>query len=134
MPDTISPGLMKLLNEPAFAQIATLMPDGSPHITQVWIATDGEHILVNTSQDRQKARNVERDPRVAVNVVDPNDAWRVANIRGRVVEMTTDGADELIDQLAQKYLGEETYPFRQPGEVRVTLKIAPEHINAIGLD
>jgi len=125
---------MKLLNEPAFAQIATLMPDGSPHITQVWIATDGEHILVNTSQDRQKARNVERDPRVAVNVVDPNDAWRVANIRGRVVEMTTDGADELIDQLAQKYLGEETYPFRQPGEVRVTLKIAPEHINAIGLD
>src|SRR5690606_40324681 len=99
-----------------------------------WIATDGEHILVNTSEDRQKARNVERDPRVAVNVVDPNDAWRVANIRGRVVEMTTDGADELIDQLAQKYLGEETYPFRQPGEVRVTLKIAPEHINAIGLD
>jgi PPOX class probable F420-dependent enzyme len=122
------------LKEPAFAQIATLMPDGSPQVTQVWVDTDGEHILVNTSQDRQKTRNVKRDPRVALNVVDPNDAWRIANIRGRVVEVTTEGADELIDQLAQKYLGQEKYPFRREGEVRVNLVIEPEKINALGLD
>jgi len=134
MAATISPGLKKLLKEPAFAQIATLMPDGSPQVTQVWVDTDGEHILVNTSQDRQKTRNVKRDPRVALNVVDPNDAWRIANIRGRVVEVTTEGADELIDQLAQKYLGQEKYPFRREGEVRVNLVIEPEKINALGLD
>ena len=134
MPATISPGFLKLLQEPAFCQLATLMPDGSPQNTQVWVDTDGEHILINTAQGRQKERNVQRDPRVAVNVVDPTNAWRVGMVRGRVVEVTTEGADELIDQLAKKYLDEETYPFRRPEEVRVTLKILPEKINEIGLE
>jgi PPOX class probable F420-dependent enzyme len=110
------------------------MADGSPQITQVWVDTDGEHILVNTSENRQKTRNVRRDPRVAVNVVDPNNAWRLASVRGKVVDVTTDGADDLIDRLAQKYLGQEKYPFRRPDEVRVTLKIAPEKVNEVGLD
>ena len=126
MPAAISPRLQKLLQEPAYCQLATLMPDGSPQNTQVWVDTDGKHILINTAQGRQKERNVQRDPRVAVNVVDPTNAWRIAMVRGRVVEITTDGADELIDQLAKKYLNEETYPFRRPEEVRVTLKILPE--------
>ena len=134
MPTTISPGFRKLLQEPAYCQLATLMPDVYPQNTQVWVDTDGEHILVNTAQGRQKERNVQRDPRVAVNVVDPTNAWRIAMVRGRVVEITTDGADELIDQLAKKYLNEETYPFRRPEEVRVTLKILPEKINEIGLE
>ena len=134
MPATISPGFRKLLQEPAFCQLATLMPDGSPQNTQVWVDTDGEHILINTAQGRQKERNVQRDPRVAVNVVDPTNAWRVGMVRGRVVEVTTEGADELIDQLAKKYLNEETYPFRRPEEVRVTLKILPDKINEIGLE
>jgi PPOX class probable F420-dependent enzyme len=134
MPATISPGFRKLLQEPAYCQLATLMPDGSPQNTQVWVDTDGEHILINTAQGRQKERNVQRDPRVAVNVVDPTNAWRIGMVRGRVVEVTTDGADELIDQLAKKYLDEETYPFRRPEEVRVTLKILPEKINEIGLE
>jgi PPOX class probable F420-dependent enzyme len=134
MPATISPGFHKLLQEPAFCQLATLMPDGFPQNTQVWVDTDGKHILINTAQGRQKERNVQRDPRVAVNVVDPTNAWRIAMVRGRVVEITTDGADELIDQLAKKYLNEETYPFRRPEEVRVTLKILPEKINEIGLE
>ena len=134
MPATISPGFRKLLQEPAFCQLATLMPDGSPQNTQVWVDTDGEHILINTAQGRQKERNVQRDPRVALNVVDPTNAWRVGMVRGRVVEVTTEGADELIDQLAKKYLNEETYPFRRPEEVRVTLKILPEKINEIGLE
>jgi PPOX class probable F420-dependent enzyme len=131
---TMSPGLLKLLREPAFCQIATLMPDGSPQITQVWVDTDGEHILVNTAEGRQKTRNVQRDPRVAINVVDPANAWRLATVRGRVVDITTEGADNLIDQLAQKYLGVESYPFRNPAETRVTLKIAPERISEMGLE
>jgi PPOX class probable F420-dependent enzyme len=134
MPATISPGFRKLLQEPAYCQLATLMPDGSPQNTQVWVDTDGEHILVNTAQGRQKERNVQRDPRVAVNVVDPTNAWRIGMVRGRVVEVTTEGADELIDQLAKKYLNVETYPFRRPEEVRVTLKILPDKINEIGLE
>ena len=134
MSATISPGFQKLFQEPAFCQLATLMPDGSPQNTQVWADTDGEHILINTAQGRQKERNVQRDPRVALNVVDPTNAWRVGMVRGRVVEVTTEGADELIDQLAKKYLNEETYPFRRPEEVRVTLKILPDKINEIGLE
>ena len=134
MPATLSPGLQKLLREPAHCQIATLMPDGSPQITQVWVDTDGEHILVNTAEGRQKVRNVRRDPRVALNVVDPTNAWRLASVRGRVVDVAADGADQLIDELAKKYLGADSYPFRTPGEVRLTLRIAPEAINELGLE
>ena len=134
MQATISPGFRKLLQEPAYCQIATLMPDGSPQITQVWVDTDGEHILINTAEGRQKERNVRRDPRVAVNVVDPTNAWRIAMVRGRVVGITTAGADQLIDHLAKKYLNEDIYPFRQPEDVRITLKILPEKINEIGLE
>jgi PPOX class probable F420-dependent enzyme len=134
MPAAISPGFRKLLREPANCQLATVMPDGSPQVTQVWVDTDGEHILINTAEGRQKERNVRRDPRVAVNVVDPANAWRIAMVRGRVVDVTTAGADQLIDQLAKKYLNEDTYPFRRPEEVRITLKILPEKINEMGLE
>jgi PPOX class probable F420-dependent enzyme len=134
MPAAISPGFRKLLREPAYCQLATVMPDGSPQVTQVSVDTDGEHILINTAEGRQKERNVRRDPRVAVNVVDPANAWRIAMVRGRVVDVTTAGADQLIDQLAKKYLNEDTYPFRRPEEVRITLKILPEKINEMGLE
>jgi len=109
------------------------MPDGSPQITQVWVETDGEHILINTIEGSQKEKNVRRDPRVAVNVVDPTDAWRIAMVRGRVVEVTTEGAVRQIDRLAKKYLDEDIYPFHRPDRVRTTIKIAPEKINEIGL-
>jgi PPOX class probable F420-dependent enzyme len=132
--NALSPGLQKLLREPAHCQLVTLMPDGSPQITQVWVDTDGEHILINTPEGRQKTRNVRRDPRVAVNVVDPNNAWRIAMIRGHAVDITTEDSDQFIDRLAHKYLGVDSYPFRRPDEVRVTLKIVPEHINEIGLE
>ena len=133
MAQTISPELEKFLKEPVFCQIATLMPDGSPQITQVWVDTDGQHILVNTCDGRQKYRNVKRDPRVALNIVDTANAWRVASIRGRVVEMTRDGADASIDALAKKYVGKDKYPFGRPGDVRMLLKIQPEKINSMGL-
>ena len=134
MVERLSPGLQTLLGEPAFCQVATLLSDGSPHLTQVWVSTDGEHLLVNTYEGAQKLRNIRRDPRVAVNVVDPGNAWRLAHVRGRVVDVTTEGADEHIDELARKYLGVDSYPFRQPGQVRIKVTIAPEHINEIGLD
>ncbi|MHB8619571.1 MAG: PPOX class F420-dependent oxidoreductase [Chloroflexota bacterium] len=134
MAQEMSAGLIKLLREPAHCQIATLLPSGWPQLTQVWADTDGKHILINTAEGRQKVTDVRRDPRVAVNVVDATNAWRIASVRGRVVEVTTEGADDLIDALAKKYIGKDKYPFRQPGEVRVTLKIEPEKIHSLGLD
>jgi PPOX class probable F420-dependent enzyme len=111
MTPLITPQIEQLLKEPSYAQIATLMPDGSPQLTQVWIDTDGTHVIINTVATHQKVRNVRRDPRVAVNVHDPSRPFRVANVRGRVVEITSDGADQHIDQLARRYLGADSYPF-----------------------
>jgi PPOX class probable F420-dependent enzyme len=135
MPTTaeITPGLKRLLQEAAHGQLATLMPDGAPQVTQVWLDTDGEHILVNTGAVHQKAKNVRRDPRVAVNVHDES-ATRIAHIRGRVIEVTSTGADQHIDALAHKYLGTDRYPWRRPGEQRIVLKIQPETIHTIGVD
>ena len=134
MPQTISAGFRGLLQERAFCQLATLMPDGSPQITQVWVETDGEHISINTIEGSQKEKNVRRDPRVAVNVVDPTNAWRIAMVRGRVVEVTTEGAVRQIDRLAKKYLDADVYPFHRSDRVRTTIKIAPDRINEIGLE
>ena len=134
MPQTISPGFKKLLREPVYCRLATLMADDSPQITQVWVDTDGEHILINTAEGRQKVKNIRRDPREAVNVVDPDNAWRLAMVRGRVVKVTTEGADRLIDELAKKYLDADSYPFRDPAEARVTLKSSPGKINEVGLE
>ena len=130
----ITPPLARLLKEAAYGQLATLMPDGAPQLTQVWLDTDGRHILVNTVATHQKAKNVRRDPRVAINVHDPARPYRIANIRGRVVEVTTEGADEHIDALAKRYLGVERYPFRRAGQQRIILKIQPERIHTIGMD
>ena len=133
VPQAISSGFRKLLGEPAFCQFATLLPDGSPQITQVWVETDGEHVLINTFEGSQKEKNVHRDPRVAVNVVDPANAWRLATVRGRVVDVTTEGAIEQIDRLANKYLGHDTYQYHNPNRKRTTIKILPEKINEVGL-
>jgi PPOX class probable F420-dependent enzyme len=129
----LSPELEQLLREASYAQIATLMPDGSPQLTQVWIDTDGTHVIVNTVATHQKVRNVRRDPRVAINVHDPARPFRVANMRGTVVEITDSGADHHIDVLAHKYLGADTYPFRRPGQQRIILKIRPEKISSMNL-
>ena len=131
----LTAGMQKLLKERVYCQIATLMPDGSPQLTETWVDTDVQHVLINTDEGRQKVRNIRRDPRVAVNVIDPSSDYRILTVRGYVAEITTDGADEMIDHLAFKYLGQEKYPMRQPGEVRVILKIVPEKVVAAqGLD
>jgi PPOX class probable F420-dependent enzyme len=131
---TLAEPVRKLLEEPNIGTLATLMPDGSPQVTAVWVDTDGEHVIVNTAQGRQKPRNLERDPRVAISVVDRNNPYRQAAIRGRVVQVTEEGAEPHIDQLAKKYLGKDQYPFRQPGERRVLVKIAPTRVATNGLD
>lgn len=128
MAAVLTAGMVQLLKEKSYCQLATIMPDGSPQLTETWVDTDGQHILINTAESRQKARNARRDPRVAVQVFDPASDYRIFAVRGRVAEITREGADAMIDQLAKKYLGQDTYPFRQPDEVRVILKILPEKI------
>ena len=129
---TLPPELLSLLRSPSPCYVATTMPDGSPQLTQTWVDTDGEHILVNTVQGFQKARNVERDPRVAVSVSDPAHPSRYYTVRGRVVSATTEGAAEHIETLAQRYLGA-PYPwFGGRDQVRLLLTIEPDRIHAEG--
>jgi len=130
----MSEGVKKLFEEANFGHLATLMPDGSPQVTPVWVDFDGRHILVNTAEGRQKPRNIRHDPRVAIEVISQGNAYAHASVRGRVVEITSEGAEEHIDRLAKKYLGRDTYPFRQAGEERIILKIAPEHVSSMMVD
>jgi PPOX class probable F420-dependent enzyme len=118
--------------KPAFAQLATVNPDGSPQVTPVWVDFDGTHVLVNTARGRVKTKNLERNPRVALSVSDPTNPYRYVGIQGRVVEMTEKDSDAHIDKMAKKYLNKDSYPFRQPGEVRVIVKIAPEKVHTNG--
>jgi PPOX class probable F420-dependent enzyme len=101
----LSQNLLELLNRPSTCYIATTMADGSPQLTQTWVDTDGEHILVHSVQGFLKVRNIERDPRVAVAVSDPDNPRRYFQVRGRVVDVTTEGGTKHIEKLSQKYLG-----------------------------
>lgn len=122
---------IEFLKEPYIAEFVTLMKDGSPQVTPVWIDTDGEHILVNSEEGRLKVRNVKRDPRVAVGNYDPENSYtRVLNVRGRVVEITTDGAAGNIDDLSEKYNGVRPYPNHNPDQPRLLLKILPDRIDS----
>jgi PPOX class probable F420-dependent enzyme len=121
-----------LFNKRAFAALTTLMPDGSPQTTPVWVDTDGEYVIFNSAKGRQKDRNVRRDPRVALAIVDPDNPYRYLEVRGKVAEITEQGADAHIDKMAKKYLGQDKYPYRQPSEVRVIYKIRPEHTTTMG--
>lgn len=98
-------GLIDLLRRPAPCFVATLMPDGAPQLTETWVHTDGEHVVLNIVEGMQKARNLARDPRIALNVVDPDDLIRYYGVRGRAVSMTTEGGAESIDEIAHKYTG-----------------------------
>jgi PPOX class probable F420-dependent enzyme len=121
-----------LFDKKAFAHIATVGSDGAPQVTPVWIDYDGTHIRFNTARGRVKTRNLERNPSIALSVQDPDNPYRYVQVKGRVTEMTEQGADAHIDALAKKYLGQDRYPHRRPGEVRVTVKVAPEKIQSMG--
>jgi PPOX class probable F420-dependent enzyme len=132
MPEVIPEKYSDLLQKPAFGSLGTLMRDGSPQVTPVWVDFDGKHVLVNSAKGRLKDKNMRRDPRVAISLQDPANPYRYLEIRGKVVEVTEKGADDHINKMAQKYLGKAVYPFRQPGEVRVLYKIEPEKVSSMG--
>jgi PPOX class probable F420-dependent enzyme len=123
---------LDLTQKKAFVQLATVMPDGSPQVSPVWFEFDGTHFLINSAKGRVKDRNMRRDPRVGIDIVDPDNPYRHLSIRGRVVDITEEGADAHIDKLAKKYLGQDKYPYRGPAEVRVLYKIEPERAHAMG--
>ncbi|MDQ1646471.1 MAG: hypothetical protein QOJ50_2655 [Cryptosporangiaceae bacterium] len=120
--------LLALLGQPSTCYLATVMPDGSPHLTQTWVDTDGQHVLINSVDGHQKVRNIRRDPRVAVTVADPGQPARYFWIRGKVLDVTTDGAVDHIEKLSQRYLGG-PYPwFGGRDQVRVLLTIEAEKL------
>ena len=132
MPEVIPNKYKDLFDKKIFASLVTLMPDGSPQVTPVWIDFDGEHVLFNTAEGRQKDKNLQRDGRVALALVDPDNPYRYLEVRGHVAERTLNGADDHINKLAKKYLNRDVYPFRQPGEQRVLYKVKPERFSSMG--
>ena len=129
---TIPEKYVDLFQKKAFGQLATLMPDGSPHVAPVWVGYDGRYVVINSAKGRVKDRNMRRDPRVGVDLLDPDNPYRHLSIRGRVTEITENGADEQLDELTKKYLGQDQYPYRGSGEVRVIYKIEPQSVHAMG--
>jgi PPOX class probable F420-dependent enzyme len=111
----------------AFASLALTLADGSPQVTPIWFGWDGTHLILNTARGRVKDRVMHRRGKVALSIVDPNDAYRYLQIRGRVVDETEEGAYDVICDLRLKYRGDRNYP-RNPGEVRVTYKVLPERV------
>jgi PPOX class probable F420-dependent enzyme len=124
---------LDLFEKRAFAHLATLMPDGSPQVTPVWVDYDGEYVLVNTALRRQKwrnvRRNVRRNPQVALAISDPDNPYRFLQVRGVVVEMTREGAEVHIDRMQKKYHGNDVYPNHSPDSPRVILKIRADHVS-----
>lgn len=116
----------------AFANLATVMPDGTPQVTPVWFDYLNGVLRVNTAKGRVKARNMQAGAPVAMAIMDPDNSYRYLQVRGRVKRMTEQGADAHIDSLAKKYLGQDKYPYRQPGEVRQIYEIEPTHTSVMG--
>ena len=121
-----------LLQKKAFAHLGTLMKDGSPQVTPIWFGYDGTNILINSAKGRLKDKNMRKRPQVALSIADPENPYRYMQIRGKVIEVTENGADAHIDSLAKKYLDQDKYPFRQPGEVRVIYKVEVERVQVMG--
>lgn len=122
----------ELLQEPNFCFVATLRRDGTPHVALVWVDVDGDQVVLNSAKGRAWPANLARDPRVTLAVANRENQYEYVSIRGRVAEETTDGADAHIDEMAKKYLGQDTYPFRQEGEERIIVRIEPERVNHYG--
>ena len=129
--NTLSPEVRDFLATRCYVHLATLMADGSPQVSPVWVETDGDLIVVNSAAGRVKDRNIKRDSRVAVSATHPDDPFKALMIRGRVVKVTEEGAEEGIDRLARKYIGTDRYEWRRPGEVRVAYYIQPETVKTL---
>ena len=120
-----------LFAKKAFAHVATLMTDGTPHVSPVWVEFDGKNILMNSAKGRVKDKNMRRNKNIALSIQDPENPYRYIQVRGEVIEVTENGADAHIDHLSKKYTGD-IYKKRQPGEVRVTYKIRPDRVFTMG--
>ncbi|MET0152271.1 MAG: PPOX class F420-dependent oxidoreductase [Candidatus Binatia bacterium] len=125
MSASIPSQFLDLFQKKAFGSLATMMPNGTPQVTPVWVDYDGKRVIVNSARGRRKDRNMKAGASVALAIMDPDNPYRYLEVRGRVTEVTEQGADEHIDRMAKKYLGQDKYPFRQPGEVRVIYRIEP---------
>jgi|SRR5262245_43891996 len=132
MATNIPENFKDLFVKPTFAHLATVMRDGRPQVTPVWIDFDGTHILVNSATGRIKDRNLRRDKRVALSILDPDNPYRYLSISGEVVEITQAGANDHIDTLAKRYLRKDKYPYHRPGEARVIFKIRPDKVSTHG--
>lgn len=121
----LSEKAIKLLLDKNFGVIAAIKENGFPHVTPVWVDTDGKNVLINTSENRQKTRIMKKNPKVALTVIDNKNPYNRVCIEGEVIEITNEGADEHIDKLAKKYLNVDRYPWRNPKERRVIIKIKP---------
>jgi PPOX class probable F420-dependent enzyme len=121
-----------LTQKKAFANLATVMPDGSPQVTPVWFFYENGKFIVNTARGRVKDRNMTLNARVALSISDPDNPYAHVSVRGKIVRATEEGADASIDALAKKYMGVDTYPLRKAGEVRVIYEIEPTSVAAMG--
>jgi PPOX class probable F420-dependent enzyme len=123
-----------LRDNPYYGVLTTLRADGSPHSTVVWVDVDAAGaVSVNTAAGRAKPRHIERDPRVSLTVIDPTNAYNWVGFSGTAT-LTTDGAEAQIDSLAKKYLGEDVYPWRAEGEVRLSVRLLPEKVDSYGFE
>lgn len=122
----------ELLKAKNFCQVATLRRDGSVHLVPVWVDVQDGRAVLNTAEGRAWPSNLERDPRVTLSVQNMENPYEYVMIRGRLTDRTTEGADEHIDEMAKKYLGQDSYPFRQSGEQRLIMRIEPEHVHVYG--
>jgi PPOX class probable F420-dependent enzyme len=126
MSDTIDGRAEELLKAKNFCNVSTLASDGTIHSAPVWVDVQDGKVVLNSAEGRVWPRNLERDPRVTLTIQNLENPYEYLEVRGRVSERTHDGADEHIDYLAKKYLGVDDYPYRQPGEQRVIIRVAPE--------
>lgn len=121
-----------LLDKKSFAHVATVGPDGAPQNNPVWFDWDGETLRFSQTKTRQKYRNVQREPRIAVSIIDPDDPYRYLEIRGEVVGIDDDDDNAFIDAMAKKYIEQDAYPWHQPGDERVVVKVKPEKTTTMG--
>jgi PPOX class probable F420-dependent enzyme len=124
---TLNEDAKNLLRRPLYAWATTLYADGSPHNTVVWVDVDGDQVIMNTAVGRAKERHLRRDPRVAVSVLDPDDGFHLVSVTG-TAELDESSGDAVIDALAKKYLGVDSYPYRNPAEQRITVRITPDRV------
>lgn len=132
MPDSIEGRPRELLEAKNFCHVVTASRDGTPHVVVVWVSVEGDEVLLNGAEGRAWPANLRRDPRVTLTVVNLENPYEYTVIRGTAVEVTPDGADEHIDQLAKKYLDKDDYPFRAPGEVRLKVRVRPDRVRMWG--